>query len=95
MNISASTNTVTITGNIKSVSDFQSIKATVDTVKNSSSTIIIDIKDSISITSSVIGYFNKLVLKDGIDLNMKVGDAQLMSLIEDLNLTGVFKAKRR
>jgi SUMO ligase MMS21 Smc5/6 complex component len=94
MNISASTNTVTITGNIKSVSDFQSIKATVDTVKNSTSTIIIDIKDSISITSSVIGYFNKLVLKDGIDLNMRVGDAQLMSLIEDLNLTGVFKAKR-
>lgn len=94
MNISASTNTVTITGNIKSVSDFQSIKATVDTVKNSTSTIIIDIKDSISITSSVIGYLNKLVLKDGIDLNMRVGDAQLMSLIEDLNLTGVFKAKR-
>ena len=95
MDISTSSNIVTITGNIKSVSDFQSIKAKVDSVKSSSSSIIIDIKNSISITSSVIGYLNKLVLKDGIDLNMKIGDPQLMSLIEDLSLTSVFKARRR
>ena len=94
MDISTSSNIVTITGNIKSVSDFQTIKTRLDTIKSSSSTIIIDIKDSISITSSVIGYLNKLVLKDGIDLNIKVGDAQLMSLIEDLNLVNVFKARK-
>ena len=95
MDISSSANTITITGNIKSVNDFQSIKSTIDSIKDSTSTITIDIRDSISITSSVIGYLNKLVLKDSIDLNMKVGNKQLMLLLEDLNLTGTFKAKRR
>jgi len=95
MDISSSANTVKITGNIKSVSDFQSIKSTIDSITDSSSTITLDIQDSISITSSVIGYLNKLVLKDSIDLNMKIGNEQLMNLLEDLNLTGTFKARRR
>ena len=95
MDISSSANTVKITGNIKSVSDFQSIKSTIDAIKDSTSTITLDIQDSISITSSVIGYLNKLVLKDSIDLNMKVGNEQLMHLLEDLNLTSTFKARRK
>ena len=95
MDISSSANTVTITGNIKSISDFQSIKSTIDSIKDSSHTITIDIQDSISITSSVIGYLNKLVLKDSIDLNMKIGNEQLMGLLNDLNLINVFKARRR
>jgi len=94
MEISTSSNTVTITGNIKSVSDFQSIKNTVDSLTNSNNTIVIDLKDSISITSSVIGYFNKLILKDSIDLNLKIGNEQLMHLLEDLSLVSVFKARR-
>ena len=94
MEISKSSNVVTIAGNIKSVSDFQSIKSTVDSLKNSTSTITLDIQDSISITSSVIGYLNKLVLKDSIDLNLKVGNEQLLHLLEDLNLTSVFKARK-
>jgi len=95
MEISTSLNIVTITGNIKSVSDFQSIKNTLDSLKGSNSTIVMDITDSISITSSVIGYLNKLVLKDGVDLNMKIGNKQLMHLIEDLNLVSVFKVRSR
>ncbi len=95
MDISSFANTVKITGNIKSVSDFQSIKSTIDSITDSNSTITLDIQDSISITSSVIGYLNKLVLKDSIDLNMKVGSEQLMNLLEDLSLTGTFKARRR
>lgn len=93
MEISNSSNIVTITGNIKSVGDFQTIKSTIDSLKTSNNTIIIDIKDSISITSSVIGYLNKIILKDGIDLSMKIGNPQLMELIEDLNLIGTFKAR--
>jgi len=95
MNISSSTNIVTITGNIKSVSDFQSIKSTIDSLKDSTSSITLDIQDSISITSSVIGYLNKLVLKDSVDLNMKIGNEQLMHLLEDLNLIATFQAKKR
>ncbi len=95
MDISASGNIITIIGNIKSVSDFQTIKSTIDSIKSSHNAITIDIKDSISITSSVIGYLNKLVLKESIDLNLKVGDTQLIELLDDLNLKALFKARRR
>jgi len=94
MDISISGSTITITGNIKSVSDYQELKTSIDGVVRSYDSIVIEIKDSISITSSIIGYFNKLVLKDKIKLSMKVGNVQLMELFEDLNLTALFQARK-
>jgi len=93
MEISSTGNTVTIVGNIKSVSDYQTIKSTLDALIRNS-TIVINIKDSISITSSVIGYFNKLVLKDRINIEMNIGNEQLMKLLQDLNLSSIFNAKK-
>jgi len=93
MEISTSGNSVTITGNIKSVSDYQTIKSTLDALSMNSS-IIINIKDSISITSSVIGYFNKLVLKDKKNIEMRIGNEQLMELLQDLNLASIFNARK-
>ena len=95
MEISSSKNTVTITGNIKSVSDFSQIKSVVDSAVFQQKNITLDIVDSLSITSSVIGYFNKLILKDKIVITMRVGNDQLMHLLSDLNLVTTFRAKRR
>jgi hypothetical protein len=94
MTISTSSNTVTILGNIKSISDFQEIKTTFDSITTSHKSLTVNIKDSISITSSVIGYFNKLVLKDGIALQLKIGNDQLYTLIDDLNLVNALKATK-
>lgn len=94
MEIETSVNNITITGNIKSVSDFQSIKEVVDSVIIQHKQININILNSLSITSSVIGYLNKLVLKDNIDIRMYVGNEQLLNLLDDLNLILTFKAKR-
>jgi len=94
MNISKASNIVTITGNIKSVHDYQKIKESIDSLIASNKTIIINIQDSISITSSVIGYFTKLVQKEGIDVSLKVGDASLMELFDDLNLVTLFKVRK-
>ena len=94
MEISVSANNVVITGNIKTINDYQQIKESLDNLTQNHKHIIITIQDSISITSSVIGYLNKLVLKDNIDIEIKVGDAQLMELFEDLNLVSLFKVKR-
>lgn len=94
MEISTSSNIVTITGNVKSVSNFQELKRSIDSVVSQHKSITINIKDSLSITSSVIGYFNKLVLKDRIDIHMHVGNAQLFELLDELNLVSVFKAKK-
>ena len=94
MDISISGNTVTITGNIKSVADYQELKTSIDGVVASNDAISINIKDSISITSSIIGYFNKLILKDKIKVNMVIGNSQLMDLLDDLNLVSLFHARK-
>ena len=94
MEISVSSNNVVITGNIKTVNDYRQIKESLDNLTQNHKHIIITIQDSISITSSVIGYLNKLVLKDKIDIEIKVGNAKLMELFEDLNLVSLFKVKK-
>ena len=94
MEITASGNNITIVGNIKSVSDYQQIRSTIDSVVATSSSVTINIVDSLSITSSVIGYFNKLVLKDGIKISIEIGNPQLMNLIKDLNLVSTFNAAK-
>jgi len=94
MEIYSSQNDVTIKGNIKSVNDFQEIKACLDDVKSQHGDINIKIVDSLSMTSSVIGYLNKLVLKDGINLKISIGNMQLMDLLNDLNLSSTFNAKK-
>jgi len=92
MDVEVSGNKVVITGNIKGMADLQKLKAVVDPMVASSKDIVLDVRDSLSMTSSVIGYLNKLVLKDGVNIVMQVGSSQLMSLLEDLNLKSTFNA---
>ena len=94
MDIQVSSSEVIINGNIKSVGDFQAIKQELDRMVTQHKTIQINIVDSLSITSSVIGYLNKLVLKDNIRINMKVGNSQLLELLDDLSLRSTFNAKK-
>jgi len=94
MELTATSDTLTITGNIKSISDFQDIKNRLDSMKTTTKNILIIIKDSISVTSSVIGYFNKLILKDKITLRMKIGNAELMELLDDLHLSKTFNVSK-
>ena len=93
MEISTQTNIILITGNIKSISDFQTIKQSTDAVVKNHKNITLKILDSLSMTSSVIGYLNKLVLKDEIQINMQIGNEQLMNLLRDLNLISTFNVK--
>jgi len=94
MELTQTSNTLTITGNIKTVSDFQNIKNALDHMISTQNSVTLHIVDSISITSSIIGYFNKLVLKDGVDMQINIGTEQLLELFDDLNLTATFKAKK-
>ncbi|SFV64611.1 hypothetical protein MNB_SM-6-540 [hydrothermal vent metagenome] len=94
MEITTTSNIVTISGNIKSVSDYQQIKGTLDSLAATHKSIIIEIKDSISITSSIIGYLTKLVQKEGIDLSIKVGNKSLLELFDDLHLISLFKVRK-
>lgn len=94
MQLTTSGNTVTIIGNIKSIQDYQTIKTTLDELIQNSNTVIINLTDSISIISSVIGYLNKLVLKDNIVLQIIVGNSELYELFDELALVDLFKVKK-
>ena len=94
MDITTSGNSVIITGNIKTIGDYQTIKDTLEKLVGSSNNITIIIKDSISITSSVIGYLTKLVQKDNVDIQIRVGDANLYELFDEINLVQLFRVSR-
>ena len=94
MDISVTGNRVTITGNIKTVGDYQKIKEVLDGLASKEKSIFIDITDSISITSSVIGYLTKLVQKDNIDLHIKVKNTNLYELFDEINLIRLFNISR-
>jgi hypothetical protein len=94
MEIQIQSNVVNIRGNIKTMQDYQQIKESLDTLSKTQKTIIINMLDSISITSSVIGYLNKLVLKDKINLSINVSSSTLKELFDDLNLTSLFHVRK-
>lgn len=93
MELKSIENKLIIQGNIKSISDFNVIKQTIDQMLYKHKSIYIDIIDSMSITSSVIGYINKIIHKDKIDVNILIHDKNLLQLFDELNLTQTFKVK--
>ncbi len=94
MTLKANGSTITIDGNIKSISDFQEIKTAVDSIARSSKSIEMILTNSMSMTSSVIGYLNKIVQKDGIKVSMSISDERLYRTLKDLNLISIFNVRK-
>ena len=80
--------TITIEGIIKSVSDSQAIKDAVNSCGDAKF-IQIDITESFSVTSSVIGFLLKKKQADKVDISIKVNDNRLYDLFQSLNLIDV------
>jgi len=93
MNILMQDDITHITGNIKSINDFEKIQLALEKQIKTHKKIKLFFIDSLSITSSVIGYLNKLVQGDKIDLELFVSNKSLIELLKDLKLTDVFKVK--
>ncbi len=85
---------VTVAGNVKSIGDLQAIKQCLDSVTQSYDSITIKMLDSISMTSSVIGYLTKLVYKDNIHIKMIAGDHRLYELLDELSLISQFNVQK-
>ncbi|MFO0752232.1 MAG: hypothetical protein U0411_02765 [Thermodesulfovibrionales bacterium] len=86
---------VTISGTIKSIEDYQEIKETVrEVVSDGKGDLLIRIPASLTMTSSVIGFFLKLIYKDQVKVSMLVGDERLYRLLDVLNLLTVFGVKK-
>jgi len=95
MELKISGNTLIIKGNIKSIEDYEKIRNAIEDIKQTNNFIHLDIEDSISITSSLIGYLYKLVEKNKINLSMEVKSDILYEILEDLNLIGKFNVRKK
>jgi len=84
---------IKIEGVIKSVSDSQAIKDALNSCGDIK-TVNIDIVDSFSITSSVIGFLLKKRQGDNVALTIKVNDARIYELFQSLNLVEVLNVKK-
>ena len=91
--IKRSGNILDIYGNIKSIQDYEAIRSEVNSVVSSYDSVVLNLHDSISITSSVIGYLNKLV-DEGKRVVINVKDDMLYNLFNELNLLSTFNVQR-
>ena len=94
MEIKSSNNHLTITGNIKSVAHYHKISQEIDSIVKDTKDVNIHILDSISITSSVIGYLCKLVQTMNVSLSLHVKDDGLHALLDDLNLITLLNVQK-
>ncbi|MBF0567960.1 hypothetical protein [Candidatus Magnetominusculus dajiuhuensis] len=84
-----------ISGHVKTIEDYTKIKQVVNSMLTGDGCAIsVRIPDSISITSSVIGYLLKLVFENKVDLKLFVREPKLYHLLEVLNLITVFKVQK-
>lgn len=88
-------NILKITGDVKNIDDYQLIKENAIKLRDKDAkSLTIIFADSSSITSSVIGFFLKLVQKDGVNLDVKVGQDSLLSLMKTLSLDNIFNVEK-
>ncbi len=95
MEIKRNGSEIIISGNIKNTTDYQTIKDNVnELIKSGSKSIIVKTPESFSMTSSVIGFFIKVIFQDKVPIHVYVKDDRLYSLLEDLNLLDTFKVQK-
>lgn len=84
-----------IRGNIKTITDYEDIKRAIKEQMNRDvKDIDVKIENSSSITSSVVGFFLKVINKDKINLKVMVKDDRLYKILKDLNLLELFKVSK-
>lgn len=87
--------TVEILGNIKSLDHYNEIKQTIQhLVSNGTRNLTINVRDSLSMVSSVIGFLIKVINVDGVTLNVNVWDERLYALLDQLSLVELFHVRQ-
>ena len=94
MEIKSSANNLLITGNIKSIEHYHLIAKELDSLLQNAKNIQIHILDSISITSSVIGYLCKIVTNTDNSLSLFIKDDGLHELLNELNLITLLNVQK-
>lgn len=86
---------VCVEGNIKSSSDASMIRSAIEKLADEEpqKMIVLRIRDSFIITSSVIGFLVKFINKDKLNIVLEIGNAELFSMLEEMELHRLFRAK--
>ena len=89
-----SANEMSILGNFKTTEDYLAIRAlATELVAGGAAFLTLTIQESLSMPSSVIGYFVKLINRDKIRVTMLIQDKRLLELLEELSLLELFGAR--
>ncbi|MBO8143669.1 MAG: hypothetical protein H0Z16_03665 [Thermodesulfobacterium sp.] len=95
ISLNVKNNEVIVSGDVVSISDYWLIKEKViNLVEKGNKEIIITFNDAEFLSSSIIGFFLKLTLKDKINLKVKVKNPQLYSFMEILGLIKTFQVEK-
>jgi hypothetical protein len=92
--VRTSANEITITGNIKTTDDYLEIRKLVTAmVAGGAAALTLHIHESLSMPSSVIGFFLKVASRDQVRLTMLIQDQRLLELLDELGLADLFGAR--
>jgi len=94
MEIETSGNEIIIKGNIKSISHYHQLMQEINMLLSHAKDIRIYIADSISITSSIIGYLCKIVEEEKAFMTLYIKNEDLYDILQDLNLTKTLNAQK-
>ena len=84
--------TVKIEGIVKSIVDSQNIQDALNALSPENH-IVIDIVDSFSLTSTIIGFLLKKVNQDKFNIQLRIRNKRLWDLLEHLSLTTPLNAR--
>ncbi len=88
-------NVMRLGGDVKTIENYVELKRRLtEFIASGEKELTIEITDSMSINSSIIGFFTKIIHRDGISLSLKVHDKKLYSLLCDLNLIKFFNVRQ-
>lgn len=94
VNDSSGQTRIIVKGIVKSITDSQQLKDTVENVSSKQSSIVVEFIDSFALTSSVIGFLTKKVQADNVNLTLLAHNEQLFELLDMLSLTTLFNVKK-
>jgi len=84
-----------ISGEVKTLDNYTEIRNLIqDFIASGEKVLVVEVIDSMMITSAIIGYFTKIIHLDGIRMTMIVHNQRLYELLQDLNLIKMFNVKK-
>ncbi len=92
MEVKTKNNQIIISGQVKTMEHYKQIKSQLhNLLQTKPIDITVEITNSVSLPSSVIGLFLKTVHQDNVKISLVVHNENLITLLNELNLTNQFE----